>query len=74
MFYMESRGMNRSEIYEMMAKARLDAVIRKIPDEKTRACASESGGGVKSSPARRLRGRDSTDQKGQERWQTESNG
>ncbi len=43
MFYMESRGMNRSEIYEMMAKARLDAVIRKIPDEKTRAALSESG-------------------------------
>jgi Fe-S cluster assembly scaffold protein SufB len=43
MFYMESRGMNRDEIYEMMAKARLDAVIRKIPDEKTRAALSESG-------------------------------
>jgi Fe-S cluster assembly scaffold protein SufB len=42
MFYMESRGMNRSEIYEMMAKARLDAVIRKIPDEKTRAGLAES--------------------------------
>jgi Fe-S cluster assembly scaffold protein SufB len=37
MFYMESRGMNRDEIYEMMAQARLDAVIRRIPDEKTRA-------------------------------------
>ena len=36
MFYMESRGMNREEVYEMMAKARIDAVIRKIPDEKTR--------------------------------------
>ncbi|MBQ9062602.1 MAG: SufD family Fe-S cluster assembly protein [Eubacterium sp.] len=36
LFYMESRGMNREDIYEMMAKARIDAVIRKIPDEKTR--------------------------------------
>lgn len=36
MFYMESRGMNRDEIYEMMAKARLDSVIRRIPDEKTK--------------------------------------
>lgn len=35
-FYMESRGMRQSEIYEMMAKARLDAIIRKIPDVKTR--------------------------------------
>lgn len=36
LFYMESRGMQQSEIYEMMAKARLDAIIRKIPDVKTR--------------------------------------
>lgn len=36
MFYMESRGMNREEIYEMMAKARIDAIIRQIPDRKTR--------------------------------------
>ena len=36
MFYMESRGMNREEVYEMMAKARIDAVIRKIADAKTR--------------------------------------
>lgn len=36
MFYLASRGMDKEEIYEMMAKARLDAVIRQIPDEKTR--------------------------------------
>ncbi|MGI6117337.1 MAG: SufB/SufD family protein [Bilifractor sp.] len=41
MFYMEARGMNREEIYEMMAKARVDAVIRKIPDPKTRDALSE---------------------------------
>ena len=36
MFYLESRGMDRDQIYEMMAKARLDSVIRLIPDEKWR--------------------------------------
>jgi Fe-S cluster assembly scaffold protein SufB len=35
MFYLESRGMNDDEIYEMMAKARIESVIRKIPDQKT---------------------------------------
>ena len=34
-YYLESRGMERDAIYEMMARARVDAVIRKIPDEKT---------------------------------------
>lgn len=34
-YYLESRGMAREEIYDMMARARVDAVIRKIPDEKT---------------------------------------
>lgn len=33
-FYLESRGIPNEEIYEMMAKARLEATIRKIPDEK----------------------------------------
>ncbi len=36
MFYMQSRGMNDEEIYEMMAQARIDAVASKIPDEATR--------------------------------------
>ncbi len=36
LFYMESRGMQKDEIYEMMAKARIDAIVRKIPDAKTR--------------------------------------
>lgn len=34
-FYLESRGMAREDILEMMARARIDAVIGKIPDEKT---------------------------------------
>ena len=33
-FYLESRGIPNEEIYEMMAKARLEATIRQIPDEK----------------------------------------
>lgn len=32
LFYLESRGMNREQIYEMMAMAKVDAVCRKIPD------------------------------------------
>lgn len=36
-YYLESRGMARDAIYEMMARAKLDAVIRKIPDEATRS-------------------------------------
>jgi Fe-S cluster assembly scaffold protein SufB len=37
LFYMQSRGMDETAIYEMMAKARVDSVIRLIPDEETRA-------------------------------------
>lgn len=33
-FYLESRGIPNEAIYEMMAKARLEATIRQIPDEK----------------------------------------
>ncbi len=33
LFYLESRGMKEEDIYEMMAKARLDAVIKLIPNE-----------------------------------------
>ena len=36
LFYLSSRGMNTEEIYEMMARARIDAVAAKIPDEQTR--------------------------------------
>lgn len=34
-FYLQSRGLERDFIYEMMARAKLDAVIRAIPDETT---------------------------------------
>ena len=36
MFYLSSRGMDESEIYEMMARARIDAVTAKIADAQTR--------------------------------------
>ncbi len=41
LFYLESRGICKKEIYEMMAQARLHAVCNKIPDEKTREWVSE---------------------------------
>lgn len=34
LFYLESRGICQKEIYEMMAKARIDTICRKIPDEE----------------------------------------
>lgn len=35
LFYLESRGICRTNIYEMMAQAKLEAVCGKIPDEET---------------------------------------
>lgn len=35
LFYLESRGMSEEAIYEMMAKAKIDAVCRLIPDRET---------------------------------------
>lgn len=34
-YYLQSRGMEREAIYEMMAKAKIDSVIKKIPDRTT---------------------------------------
>ena len=49
MFYLESRGLDREEIYEMMAKARIDATVRMIPDEKTKEDINEFlGGGLEN--------------------------
>lgn len=36
LFYLESRGLALNEIYEMMARARVDAVCNLIPDAQTR--------------------------------------
>ena len=35
-FYLQTRGLSREQVEQMMARARLDAVIRKIPDEAVR--------------------------------------
>lgn len=37
LFYLESRGMNREQIHEMMAMAKVDAVCRRIPDAAARS-------------------------------------
>lgn len=36
LFYLESRGIPEAEVYEMMAKARIDAISSRIADETTR--------------------------------------
>lgn len=36
LFYLEARGICREEIYEMMARARVEALCAKIPDAETR--------------------------------------
>lgn len=35
-YYLESRGMEKESIYDMMSKARVDAVIRRLPDAALR--------------------------------------
>ena len=37
LFYMETRGLSPEKIYEMMSQAKMDVVIRKLPDERLRA-------------------------------------
>ena len=41
LFYLESRGLDKEQIYEMMAMAKVDAVCRKIPDAATQAKVQE---------------------------------
>ena len=41
LFYLESRGLALSEIYEMMARARVEAVCNLIPDAATRDLVEE---------------------------------
>lgn len=36
LFYLESRGLTKDQVYEMMASARIDSVVNKIPDKSTR--------------------------------------
>ena len=41
LFYLESRGIPKTEVYEMMGKARIDAIISRIEDERTRKLVAE---------------------------------
>lgn len=41
LFYLESRGIPEAEVYEMMAKARIDAISSRIRDEATRKLVAE---------------------------------
>ncbi|MCC8138120.1 MAG: SufD family Fe-S cluster assembly protein [Clostridiales bacterium] len=41
LFYLSSRGISEEEIYEMMARARIDAVCNGIADEKTQELVQE---------------------------------
>jgi Fe-S cluster assembly scaffold protein SufB len=36
LFYMETRGVDEETACEMLARAKIDSVIRKIPDESIR--------------------------------------
>lgn len=45
LFYLQSRGLSEEYIYEMLAKARIDAVCSKIPDEQIKAVISRYLGG-----------------------------
>ena len=42
LFYLESRGMTPEEIYEMVARARVDALVQQIPDAEIRASIGET--------------------------------
>ena len=36
LFYLQSRGLSLDEIYQMMSRAKIEAVSSKIEDQKTR--------------------------------------
>ncbi len=42
-YYLASRGVSREQVYEIMAQAKLNAVISRIPDEETRLLLTENG-------------------------------
>ena len=45
LFYMRARGIDEQEAYGLMARAKIEAVCQKIPDEKTRWLVREFMGG-----------------------------
>ncbi len=48
LFYLQSRGLSEEYIYEMLAKARIDAICSKIPDAQIREEISRYLGGEKT--------------------------
>lgn len=49
LFYLQSRGMDREAVYEMMADARVASVVHLIEDKRTRAEAERYLGGISDS-------------------------
>ena len=47
LFYLESRGISEENVYDMMAKARINAVCNKITDEETKRKVQEYLEGMK---------------------------
>ncbi|MDO4292248.1 MAG: SufD family Fe-S cluster assembly protein [Eubacteriales bacterium] len=45
LFYMQARGLSEEAVYALMARARIEAVCQKIPDERTRRLVRERLGG-----------------------------
>ncbi|MBR1764169.1 MAG: SufD family Fe-S cluster assembly protein [Ruminococcus sp.] len=53
-FYMMSRGLSREEIYRIMARAKLDAVMRRIDDPRTLAEIEGAIGGAETDDQERI--------------------
>ncbi len=49
LFYLQSRGMDREAVYEMMADARVASVVHLIEDGRTRAEVERYLGGISDS-------------------------
>ena len=47
LFYLESRGISEENVYDMIAKARINAVCNKITDEETKRKVQEDLEGMK---------------------------
>ena len=52
LFYLESRGIGEEEVYEMMAKAKINAICNKISDEETKSQVQEYLEGTKENEQR----------------------
>lgn len=52
LFYLESRGIGEEEVYEMMAKAKINAICNKISEEETKSQVQEYLEGMKENEQR----------------------